>query len=91
MKVYKYLVSPGEFFLELPDGAEPLSVQVQNKTAQMWVLLSPEERFTTKRYFVAVGTGQEIEGCSQARLKFIGTFQIDWMVFHLFEILEEVA
>lgn len=78
--IYKYTVSP-RFEIELPEDAQVLSVQNQADTAQMWVLLDPDAP-TVKRTFSAIPTGKSFNASS---MRYIGTFQMDWMVFHLFE------
>ena len=78
--IWKYPVSP-KFDMELPEDAQVLSVQTQGEDAQMWVLLDPEAP-KVKRTFHAIATGEKFNATFS---KYIGTFQVDWMVFHLFE------
>jgi hypothetical protein len=84
LTIYKYNVEPDTFIVELPGDAKVLSVRIQNQKPKMWVLLD-DEAPKIPRSFVAYGTGHLMV---DERIKFIGTFQLDWMVFHLFEILE---
>lgn len=78
--IWKYRVSP-RFDMELPEDAQVLSVQAQGKEAQMWVLLDPDAP-KVKRTFLAVQTGERFNA---TYTRYIGTFQLDWLVFHLFE------
>lgn len=85
--VYKYPVSLDDYFqLDLPYGAEILSVQVQQEEVYLWALIDKKEDLIVTRKFRLAGTGHLI---SEPNLKFIGTFQSDngYLVFHLFEIL----
>lgn len=90
--VWKFEIHPDDIVeIELPYGAEPLSVQMQRDGAfgehscQMWVLCDPNSKFYSKRRFRVAGTGHPI---SEENLKFIDTFQtIMGLVFHVFEIL----
>jgi hypothetical protein len=74
--------------LELPVGAEVLSVQHQPNTGragvQLWALCDPEAPKEKRRFFL-LGTGHE-DG-DRCLGRFIGTFQIDGgdFVGHLFE------
>jgi hypothetical protein len=79
--IWKYQVKP-RFDLDLPEDALVLSVQVQGEEAQMWVLLDPEAP-KVKRTFDAIPTGRRFDA---SHMHYIGTFQMDWMVFHLFEV-----
>lgn len=87
LKVYKYAIPiVDEFYLELPCGAQILSVQVQRNQPCIWALVNPQEHKKSRRLFRFAGTGHPI---SSANLLFIGTFQMDngAFVFHLFEMV----
>ncbi len=81
--IWKYPVTAGRWTQIMPVDAEILSVQVQHKEVQMWVLVDPDA-ITEAREFDVYGTGHLIPESSG---KFIGTFQIEGgaLVFHLFE------
>lgn len=85
LRIWKYPVGVDEFDLEMPEGAQILATQMQIDTAQMWALVDPEKPLET-RHFVTIGTGHPIR---YANLSYIGTFQADWLVIHLFEIRDE--
>jgi hypothetical protein len=83
--IWKFPVSVRErFTVEMPRGAEVLSVQVQHGEPVMWALLDPKAQNET-RTFAVHGTGHEFYDDGYA---YIGTFQIAGgaLVFHLFEI-----
>ena len=89
-KVFKYNVMVADsFHLEIPIGAEILTVQVQRGVPQIWALVDPSLQ-NEVRTFRLSGTGHPVD-VSDYRddLKYIGTFQIDsgYLVFHLFERL----
>ena len=84
-KIYKYEIAPGVFqALNLPAGAEVLSIQVQHGRPHIWAAIDTEKPLTT-RTFCVYGTGVEIPDFYM--LSFIGTFQLadGDLVFHLFE------
>lgn len=70
--------------IEMPMGADILSVQVQNKSICLWALCDPSAE-KKKRYFLIFGTGNPVPDANQ---KFIGTVQMisGELVFHVFEI-----
>lgn len=69
--------------LELPVGAEILSVQVQFSTVQLWALVDTSQP-KEKREIEIYGTGHPMH---DAERKFIGTVQLEEgrFVFHVFE------
>lgn len=82
--IWKYLIEPGVKFIEMPAGAIPLSVQVQDGSPQLWAMVD-QTKPMEKREFRVFGTGHEIQ--FPYKLSFIGTFQLSALVFHLFEVL----
>lgn len=72
-----------EFELEMPEDAYILDVQLQNSIPALWAICNTEARKEI-RNFVLVGTGQEF---NLTGLNYIGTFQIEEFVWHLFEEL----
>lgn len=83
--VYKYGVeTTGEFTVNLPLGAEILTVQIQSEIPFMWALVDPDAKQEPRR-FRLVGTGHPI---NNGALTYIDTFQLQGgrLIFHLFEI-----
>lgn len=83
--VHKYTIpEQGEFSLDLSPDAEILTVQLQNQSACMWVLLTPR-MLKQKRDFVWIPTGKEIE---YGNIDYITTIQFNdgKKVSHLFEL-----
>lgn len=83
-RIFKYpIVMKDLNRIEMPKGAEVLSVHVQNGAPQIWALVEPDNVKETRHFFV-IGTGNPIpEGIG----RFIGTFQMlnGSLVWHLFE------
>ena len=80
-QIWKYKV---ENIIEMPKGAEILSVQIQNGqmfNACIWVKVNPENELE-KRKFVVIGTGHSFD---DTNMKYIGTYQDGPFVWHLFE------
>ncbi len=88
MRIFKYSLVPGDYLtLQMPKGAEILSVQCQKDTACIWALVDPDQPLETRKFRWA-GTGHPITE-TKKQLKFIGTFQMRGgdLIFHLFEII----
>lgn len=68
--------------LDLPVGAQILSVHVQNDTTCLWALVTPGAA-TEKRIFAIYGTGHEVSDMPKT---FIGTLHYGSFVFHVFEL-----
>lgn len=89
--IYKYPVQiDDEFALELPDGAQVLTVAMQNGEPWLWAMVKTGSPAKT-RWFRIIGTGNPIDDAAQ--LAFVGTFQMrgGTMVWHLFEKKAETA
>lgn len=71
--------------IDMPKGAEVLTVQPQGDRACIWAMLDPTAD-TTRRGFWIFGTGHDIEGEVLERMgRYVGTFQIRGFVWHVFE------
>ena len=86
--IYKYpLEGTDEQIVLMPRGAEILCVQVQNGIPCLWADISTENaQEREKRYIRIIGTGHELP---KAVMKYIGTFQMGALVFHVFEASPE--
>jgi hypothetical protein len=76
--------------LDLPKGAEILTIEIQNKdNVCLWAAVNPEEEQNETRRFVLFGTGMGIP--DSLELKYIKTILISEGVFvyHGFEILNK--
>ena len=76
-----------EFELMMPKGAQILSAQIQTGIPCLWALVDPDEGQELKRFRMA-GTGHIIAE-DAVEFVFIGTFQFDGLVIHLFEVKPE--
>jgi hypothetical protein len=89
--IYKYDIYPDDIIdIELPIGAEILTVQTQGGNPKLWALVDPSE-IKEVRTFRLAGTGHTIECGRGSEYKYIGTFQLydtfGSLVLHLFEVL----
>ena len=85
-QIWKYpLALVDKQTIQMPTGAEVLSVQLQEGVPYMWVLVGPEPE-RVERIFHVYGTGHPIPNYISKRM-FIGTWQYPGLVFHLFEEL----
>lgn len=88
--IYKYTLRP-ELVLDIPKGAEILSVHDQGCEICLWALVDPKAE-KEQRKFVSFGTGYDIPDIPGATLKFIGTTHLysDSLVFHVFELIVQI-
>jgi hypothetical protein len=89
--IYKYSIGVTDMqTVEMPEGAEILTVQVQHGTPCLWAIVDPQRSQTKKRSIKMFGTGQpvnyEFHGC-----KYIGTVQMNGgqLVWHYFESIAD--
>jgi hypothetical protein len=95
-KIFKYDVpGPGCFKVEMPRGAEILSVQTQRGEPVFWALVEPGEPLVARR-LACIATGEEIDltDVPYVVLRYVGTFQLEIetsaksapsIVMHLFD------
>ena len=83
--IYKFHLESARTTLNLPLGAQVLTVQVQYGAPCIWVRLDPTLPNVERRVFDVYGTGHTIT--KDERLTYIGTFQMQEgaLVFHVFE------
>ncbi len=88
MKIWKYQISNNDIIIKVPGGksAQILSLQLQDNVPTIWVLVNPEEELAERRFvtFVTGSFGNIISNYHN----YIGTYQIDGFVGHVFEIIE---
>jgi len=87
--IYKYKLSMQDSTrLQLPSGAEILTVQTQNEEPCLWALVDIENEYETRVFRIA-GTGHNIETNDVNGLKYISTFQLmkGALIFHVFEVI----
>jgi len=88
-RVYKYEVPVMDVVtIQLPIGAEILTVQSQNGIPCIWALIDPVNPYKDRTFRLA-GTGHSIEVNNEVKENYIGTFQLEngLLVFHLFELI----
>lgn len=75
----------GGDFIEMPQGAQILTVQLQKGVPCLWAVVNPDAP-KELRLFEIVGTGHPMRLGS---MQYVGTFQlyVDELVFHVFERL----
>lgn len=85
--VYKYEISGYEPEIEMPKGAEILTVAFQGDKFCLWAKVDTDAAIE-KRYIEAFGTGHDIPRCVGIDWKYLGTgFMRNGLVFHAFERL----
>ena len=82
--IYKYPIQPGLTVLELPRGAQVLTVQMQGDRPFLWARLDTRQPLE-RRTFEVFGTGDGMP--DDPRLMYVATFQMDGgaLVWHVFE------
>lgn len=75
--------------LDMPEGAEVLTVREQGDAVCLWALVDPSKPFEARR-FVMVGTGHELP---QDDATFVGMAHLDkgLLVVHVFELKGRVS
>lgn len=82
--IWKYqLEIVGEQSIQLPEGAEILSAQVQCESLCLWALVTPANPIQ-RRIIEIIGTGHPLD---ESERKYISTVQADGgdLVRHIFE------
>ncbi len=81
--IWKYELRPLAE-INMPRGAQVLTVQVQNGIPQIWVFVNADYEFEEVRKFITYGTGHKVPDNPG---RYIGTFQLaeEGLVFHVFE------
>lgn len=81
--IWKFTMHGPRQTIEMPEGAQILSLQTQHNEPQIWALVDPGAD-KESRTFRAIPTGAEF---SPAGLAYVGTFQINdgSLVFHIYE------
>ena len=84
MTIWKFpLDVTDEQLISMPSEAEILSLQVQSGIPCIWATVDSSRPAENRRFFTH-GTGHNI---TRAHIgKFIGTYQIGSLVFHVFEV-----
>lgn len=86
-QIWKFQLSPSiKQTIEMPIGAEILSVQGQADQGCIWALVDPDAE-KEERIFEVYGTGHDINYDMGVDRKHIGTFQVmgGTLIFHVFE------
>lgn len=87
--VWKYPIKMSDWFdVEMPCGAEVVSVGVQNGQPVMWAIVDDSKERVNVRFRLA-GTGHPLQDVEEhkAVFRFVGTVQLAGgnLVFHLFQ------
>jgi hypothetical protein len=80
---YKLLVED-EQTIAMPEGAEILTLQLQNREPHLWVLVDPRRPFEERR-FSFYGIDHQVSDNITVAGNYIGAVQFLMSVFHLFE------
>lgn len=86
--IWKFAVPVKDAFeLDLPEGAEILTVQIQRGEPQLWALVDPYAP-KVRRKFRVIGTGHPIEDAGD--LFWVATIQLHEgsLVFHIFQVIK---
>ena len=72
--------------IEMPLGAEILSVQAQHENPRIWALVDPNQEKEV-RYFEVLGSGHAITYGMGTSRNYLNTFQLQsgMLIFHVFE------
>lgn len=82
--VWKYTLMGMVNAVEMPAGAELLTVGKQGEMPQLWALVDPNAP-RVKRMVAVYGTGIEIDLVQTGPLKYVTTFFTEPFVWHVFD------
>lgn len=82
MRIWKYQLKDYESLVEIPKGGKVLKIGVQKGIPCIWVLVNQNAE-KEKRFFRGYSTGEELPKVQKRT--YIGTFELERLVFHLFE------
>lgn len=80
--IWKYELQP-ECTLDMPIGAQVLSVREQGGAICLWALVNPNAE-KEQRHFVGFGTGHDV---LDRPMQFIDSAHLGSLVFHVFELI----
>lgn len=83
-QIYKYQLTQHVTDIEMPESGHILAVQLQGSWICMWVLVDPKEALKRRR-FELIGTGINFVFDERIRPVYIGTVQVNGIVWHCFE------
>lgn len=87
MTIWKFPISPLNFNVLMPQGAEILSVGTQNDKPHIWAIVDPRLP-KVRRVVYSAGTGTE--ALPEPHGRFIGTYFLDCgEVYHVFDLGED--
>lgn len=102
MIVYKFPLTTGKSTMgvpemrqqeiRMPEDAKILSLGMQNGNPVIWAACGTEPILPSNkpRHFITIGTGITLpDHPGSWKLEFIGTFQMDWFVGHVFEMISQ--
>lgn len=85
LTIHKYELDAPNNVVQMPCGAQVLTVQMQRRTPCLWAKVDPAQPTETRR-FAIYGTGHEVP--DDPRMLYLGTVQMEGgaLVFHVFEL-----
>lgn len=83
-QIWKYQLEQMHSSIMMPIGAEILTMQLQNGKPCIWALVDPEAEKSIREIEIH-GTGHDISYTDIIQRKYIGTYQVEPFVFHVFE------
>lgn len=84
--IWKYELDPTtkNQAINMPGGAEILTVQIQRGKPVVWARVKPENRLFVDRVFCTAWTGQAFGSNALDGLNYVGTYQIKGLVHHVY-------
>ena len=85
-KIWKYPITPeessgyGNFEVSIPTPARVLVIRLQGTVPYMWVEIDTDRKKIPRKFRI-FGTGEDI----RPSMSYLGTYQIDSDVYHVFE------
>ena len=85
--IWKYSINPRQNKIQMPSGAQILSIQTQRGEPQLWALVDPNNKKET-RILQVYGTGWDMP---EFPGKYLGSFQVEkeTLIFHVFDLTDQ--
>ena len=84
--IHKHLLTNSATMLDLPLGAQILTIQMQQDQPVLWEYHDQNEVRTQRRQFVAINTGQSFEFPGDMHRYIATTTSTTGVVWHVFEV-----
>lgn len=89
MKIHKFILNDATISIDLPQGSEILTAQLQDAHVVLWVKMTDDPFIETRTISIFL-TGGKLpeEEYPDQNMKYINTVQGGFFVYHIFEVIQ---